>query len=220
MKNVLTMAALVAAVAVYAPTGQAANVSFSGVLSNVSNAPTGFAVLSNGDAFTLNLEFAETSNNTSTLTSPTSSLTTLTINTAAAGVKTLVFGSGSTGTITLTTPQRGNTEAAVTINFSNAANFGTSQPTGGSFSFTMVGTSAIPAQVTQANMSQIFSGNSVYEGTLANFTIFNPGSQSSADVSGTIPVPEPGSIGLLTGLGCVVGRRLWRRRQQKQTSAV
>ncbi len=220
MKNVLTMAALVAAVAVYAPAGQAANVSFSGVLSNVSNASNGFAVLSNGDAFTLNLQFAETGNSTSSLTSLTSSLTTLTINTAAAGVKTLVFGSGSTGTIALSTPPGGDTEAAVTINFSNSANIGTSQPSAGVFSFTMVGTSAIPALVTQANMSQIFSGNSVYEGTLANFTIFSPSSLSSADITGTIPVPEPGSIGLLTGLGCVVGRRLWRRRQQKQASAV
>ena len=211
------MAALVAVVAVYAPTGQAANVSFSGVLSNATN--TGVSVLSNGDAFTLNLEFSE--NTTGTTTTLSSSLTTLTINTATAGVKTLVFGTGSTGNITLSTPAGGNTQAAVSISFTDNSNFGTPQPIGGTLNFTMIGSRVIsPLTLTQANMSQIFSGNSTYSGSLVNVFITTPPSNSSADLNGTIPVPEPGSIGLLTGLGCVVGRRLSRRRQQKQTSAV
>jgi len=215
MKNVLTMAALVAAVAVYAPTGQAANVSFSGVLSGVSN--TGNNVLSNGDTFTLNLEFTPTTTSTSTLSS---NLTTLTINTAGRGTKTLVFGPTSTGGITLSTPTGGKTQAAVTISFSNNANFGTSQPIGGTFNLTMVGTTVIsPLQVTQANMSRIFAPLSTFSGTLSNLFITNPLSTSSGSFAGSIAVPEPGSIGLLTGLGCVVGRRLWRRRQQKQTVA-
>ncbi|MEY2726772.1 MAG: hypothetical protein RLZZ458_2639 [Planctomycetota bacterium] len=218
MKNVLTMAALVAAVAVYAPTGQAANVSFSGVLNGVTN--IGQNVLADGDSFTLDLDFTPT--NTSTANVITN-LTTLTITSIGRGTKTLVFNAGSTGGITLSTistPNGNKTQAAVNLSFTDNANFNTNQPIGGTFNFVMIGTSVInPLEVTQANMSRIFSPLSTFSGTLTNLFITNPASNSSGSFSGAIAVPEPGSIGLLTGLGCVVGRRLWRRRQQKQTVA-
>jgi hypothetical protein len=214
MKNVLTMAALVAAVACSAATAQAANVTFTGVLNGVSNA--GQTVLSNGDTFTLNLDFNAANASTTSVTTAT----TLTIDTALAGVKTLALGSGS-GSITLTEPTATSTQAAVSITFTDNSAIGSAQPQSATFTLNLTREQLFaPMHVTQANMSQIFSGNSSYTGSLANLIITTPFSSSGGNFSGTIPVPEPGSIGLLAGLGCVVGRRLWRRRQQKQTATV
>jgi hypothetical protein len=76
---------------------------------------------------------------------------------------------------------------------------------------------SLPDQfVSAANVNTMLSNPTSYDGT---FTLV-AGGPGEASFSGTIPVPEPGSISLLAGLGLVCGRRVWRRRQQKQAAAV
>ncbi len=208
MKNVLTMAALVAAVAVYAPTGQAANVTFSGVTS--SNSTLGN--FQSGNAFTISIDYTPVTSGT--VASVTGS--TLTISTNS-GDKTFL---GGTGSMTL---GAGNpTPLNINISYDNSS-AAVGQPYNGNLTLTVTPVSGVFTIASQANIESIIRPLSAYGGDIKG-VVFAPGTFSSpkdaVSFSGSIAVPEPGSIGLLTGLGCVVGRRLWRRRQQKQASAV
>lgn len=210
MKKLLTMAALVAAVACSAATVQAANVTLSGYTS--SNSSLGnFQALR---TFTLSVDYnPNNSGNTATIKNST-----LTISTDS-GNKVFSFGTGSSGSITL---GAGNpTPATISITYKNpSAVSGSGVPLLGSLVLHVSHPHAgLYTVASQANIDSIIRpGSSYYSGSISDvdFTtnVFDPVDSVS------FAIPEPGSIGLLAGLGCVVGRRLWRRRQQKPAAAV
>jgi hypothetical protein len=84
--------------------------------------------------------------------------------------------------------------------------------------FTRSNTTTTTFALTEANVATMLSAFTTYSGNFRQFDN-NDAVVSTAVLGGTIPVPEPGSVGLLAGLGLVCGRRVWRRRQQKQAAA-
>jgi hypothetical protein len=120
---------------------------------------------------------------------------------------TLAFGkSGTSDTLTIS-----GTFGAVTVG----------QPPLGVLSLVLtrggVGTTALALNST--NVNNMLQAGTTYTGSFFQRTLGSATPIATAQFSGTIPVPEPGSIGLLAGLGLVCGRRVWRRRQQKQAAA-
>jgi hypothetical protein len=84
--------------------------------------------------------------------------------------------------------------------------------------FSRASTSPSTLTLTDTNVATMLQAGTTYSGTFrrSSNTIDDLG---TGVLGGTIPVPEPGSIGLLAGLGMVCGRRIWRRRQQKKAAA-
>jgi len=80
---------------------------------------------------------------------------------------------------------------------------------------TVNGTVDVPPVASDANIAALAGlGNSVTGGTLILLPGFG-GVLNTITLDGTIPVPEPSSVILLTGLGLVVGRRFLRRVSKK-----
>jgi len=212
MKSVLRLAAFVLAAAVSAATGQAAILSFSGLATPgiVSpSTPAGF--LDGASSFSLLVNYNESA--TSTTTSINSSVLTIFRSTGSPKVflgaqpgSQMLFAAGNPTTLT------------VSMNYLNIANAGGAEPVTGSLTLNFTGGGQLPnTALTAANISQLLAAGTVYSGTITGLNgLFAPG---AASFNGAIPVPEPGSIGLLTGLGMVAGRRIWRRRQQKKAEA-
>jgi len=71
-----------------------------------------------------------------------------------------------------------------------------------------------PLTATDANIAALSKlGNAVS----GNFTDL---SANSITFTGSVIAPEPGSVAILTGLGLVVGRRIWKRRSAKKQNVV
>lgn len=212
MKSLLRMVALAVAVAASARSGQAAFLQFSGVTIAHPNGPGSAGVLQPGNQFTLFVEFAESSGSSRSIAA-TSTLEILT----GSGLKTLRMNSvDAAGTITITAPN----QISLSIDFDDPT-AAAGQPTTGTLSMTITAPGAnVPAVLSQANVSAIVRPFATYAGALTGVRFQGVSGVSRAGFAGTIPVPEPGSISLLAGLGLVCGRRVWRRRQQKQAAAV
>jgi hypothetical protein len=208
MRVIFSLAALFAVLAVSASHATAANVTFSGLTAAPVSTSGLFQI---GKNFTLSVDYDEDAGASGNVTGSTLSVETNT------GIKTFILGDGA-GTLSLLAGDPTVLQISISYDNPNAA---AGQPYGGTLLMNVTGASQIPRVLSAANVAQIVRGGNAYSGNLTSVSMNgSPAGLSRTGFSGTLAVPEPGSIGLLTGLGCVVGRRLWRRRQQKQTSAV
>ena len=205
MKSVLRIALFIAATTVSALTGQAANVSFIGVLSS------GTAPFATGQQYTLNIDFQPGG-----LTATMDPTTTLVVH-SSSGTKTfefgppvLVLGSLTSASGSLTLDPVSQRKITIDIKFANN-NAASGQPGLGNLLLEVTGSTPI-GSLSETNVAAIIRPGSTVTGGLSAVYFVGGPSNVGAGMNGTIPVPEPGSIGLLAGLGCVVGRRLWRRR--------
>jgi len=208
MKTVLRVAAMVLAAAVSAGVGQAAVLEIAGLTGPTSDG----TILQNGKSFSLSITYNDSATSTANVQTST-----LTVDTNA-GLKTFVFGAGSTGTLSLTA--NNPTVLQINIGYVNGG-ASTGQPIVGTLSFTVTGATKLSnTLLTEANVGQIVKPGNAFSGTLNAVILSGVGGVGNTSFNGILAVPEPGSIGLLTGLGLVCGRRVWRRRQQKQAAAV
>jgi hypothetical protein len=202
MRSLFILAVAGVAVALSATAAQAATLNFTGD----TGASTELPFLANG-TFSLSATYIEAANATSTtLSGPT------TFSIQADGGGTLEYSLFSGGTLGFGT-NNGNNTMTVSGVF---ATQGLGSIGNLNLTFTRAPGSLLSSFVTSANVATMLSNPTTYEGTFTLATI----NAEEAVLSGTIPVPEPGSISLLAGLGLVCGRRVWRRRQQKQAAAV
>lgn len=209
MRTTLRLAAMVFAAVVSAGVGQAANLfEITGLTGPTSDG----TVLQNGKSFSLSISYDNSTSSTASVLNST-----LTVDTNA-GLKTFVFGAGSSGTLSLTANDP--TVLQINIGYVNAG-AGAGQPIVGTLAFNVTGASKLSNNLlTAANVGQIVQAGNSYSGTLNGVILSGVGGVGNTSFNGTLAVPEPGSIGLLAGLGLVCGRRVWRRRQQKQAAAV
>ncbi|MFM7058108.1 MAG: PEP-CTERM sorting domain-containing protein [Planctomycetota bacterium] len=208
MRTVLRVAAMVLAAAVSAGTGQAAILTIAGV--TVPNSDG--TILQNGKAFSLSVTYNDAGTATTTVQNST-----LTVDTNA-GLKTFVFGAGSSGTLTLTGADP--TVLQININYTNGS-APSGQPLVGTLTFSVAGATKLTnTDLTEANVGRILQAGNTYSGSLGGVVLVGGTGVGNTSFAGVLAVPEPGSIGLLAGLGLVCGRRVWRRRQQKQAAAV
>ena len=209
MRSFFVLAVAGVAVALSATAVQAATLNFTGNMVTGTNSPP---FLANG-TFNLSVDYPESTTQTngnataSTFSAERQGGGTLDYNKPVFLPVSLAFGkSGSNDTLTIS-----GTYLPVT----------SGQPSLGVLSlvFTRAQSSVQTLLLNSTNIASMLSNPTTYAGT---FIQTNDGTTavSTAVLGGTIAVPEPGSIGLLAGLGLVCGRRVWRRRQQKQAAAV
>ncbi len=203
MRSLFVLAVAGVAVALSATAAQAATLNFTGDTTGANQLP----FLANG-TFSLSATYVEAVNATSTaLSAPT----TFSIQADGGGTLDYVLASGG-GTLSFGTDNGNNTmQVIANVRTADFSSFGLLDLT-----FTRAPGSLLSSFVTSANVATMLSNPTTYQGTFVLQTVGEP----TAFLSGTIPVPEPGSISLLAGLGLVCGRRVWRRRQQKQAAAV
>jgi hypothetical protein len=211
MRIALKLAAFVLAVAATAVTGQAAVLNFAGSATGGSLSPVQAAgFLAGATAFELSVTYDESATNSANVTASE-----LKIKLAGGGER--IFTGGTSGTLNILS---GNKDLKVTVNYFN---FGAAagEPVNGNLDITFTKLTALGSgSVTAANVSQIFVPLTTYQGNIYNGLILgSPNLNGSANLAGFIPVPEPGSVGLLAGLGMVAGRKVWRRRQQKKAES-
>jgi len=212
MRSALKLAAFVLAVAATAVTGQAAVLNFSGAATGGSLSPIQAAgFLAGATAFDLSVTYNESTTNSASVNASV-----LKIKLAGGAERT--FTGGTSGSLNILS---GNKDLKVTVNYFNlGASAG--EPALGTLDVTFTKLTALASgSVTAANVNQIFVPLTTYQGNIYNGLIIgSPNLTGSANLAGSIAVPEPGSIGLLAGLGMVAGRRVWRRRQQKKAESV
>jgi hypothetical protein len=218
MRLFTVAAALVSVVAFSAATGHAATLNFTGttvnsaLVNNTQRSTTSFFLV--GASISLSAEFLDSGNSSGSLSAAS-----------------LTMPLNPSGTLTVASPDVPLTTSA--LNFSRDGQNDVLRVDATWFKFSsspqsltnLTGTifltrartgGSVPLNVDQANVNSMLSAGTTYVGYF-DYTDLN-GLQTVA-LSGTIPVPEPGSIGLLAGLGMVCGRRIWRRRQQKKAEA-
>ena len=213
MRSALKLAAFVLAVAATAVTGQAAILSFSGAATGGSLSPVQAAgFLAGATAFELSIDYDESATNSTT------SFNSSELKIKLAGGAERTFTGGDSGSLSILS---GNKDLKVTVNYFNL-NPTTGEPALGTLDITFTKLTALASgSITAANVNQIFVPLTTYQGNIYNGVIQgSPNLLGSANLAGSIAVPEPGSIGLLAGLGMVAGRRVWRRRQQKKAESV
>lgn len=211
MRICLKLAAIVFAVAATTATSQAAVLTFSGAATGGStNAGQLPGFLADAESFDLSVTYNESASNTASVTGST-------LKVKLSGGQERIFTGGTTGSVGLLS---GNKDLKITVNYFNLT-AAAGEPNFGNLDITFTKLTALGSSaVNAANVAQFFVPYTTYLGNLDNGTIFGtPNTTGSAHFAGSIPVPEPGSVGLLTGLGMVVGRRVWRRRPQKKSES-
>ena len=212
MKSFLTLVAFVLAVAPGAATSQGAILNIAGLTKAPASGLMGFFQADR--EFQLSVDYNEAPS-AATVDINSSSLIVQT----DSGPKTFVFGTSSlgnssSGSMTITASRKA---LQININYRNGA-AASDQPREGAFSLLISGDAVTTGFLTAESVNTIVRGGSTYTGELSA-TLRN-GDEGYTLFDGSIPVPEPGSIGLLTGLGMVVGRRVWRRRQLRKAEAM
>lgn len=206
MRSFARLALAAFAVAVVATTSQAAILNFSGLMNGTTQAP----FLQNG-TFSLSVTYNETGATNGNATASTFSA-------QRVGGGMLDYTMLGLAPVSLTFGKNGANDT-LTI----AGSYGvvtTGQPSFGQLTVTFERAEQTGATLAlnSTNIATMLSNPTVYEGRFSQTNnLVTP--IATAEFFGTIPVPEPGSIGLLAGLGLVCGRRVWRRRQQKQAAA-
>ena len=207
MRSFARLALAAFAVAIAATTSQAAVLNFSGLMNGAVQSP----FLANG-TFNLSVTYDNT-------TSTNGNATASTFSAQRAGGGTLDYTMLALAPVSLTFGKDGANDTLTIAGSYGVVTSG--QPAFGQLTVTFQraeqtsGTLALNS----TNIATMLSNPTVYEGRFSQTNnLVTP--IATAEFFGTIPVPEPGSIGLLAGLGLVCGRRVWRRRQQKQAAAV
>jgi len=206
MRSFVAMAAFGLAVAISAATSQAATLNFTG---NITSADLPFL---SGGTFTLAATYGENT------TGSTGTASASTFSAQRSGGGTLDYTKAGAIPFNLVFTKDGtNDKLSLTAAYTSLT---TGQPSFGvlDLTFTRAGTAGSPLNLTTANVAVMLSGNSTYAGTFVQTNDLT-NTIASATLGGTIPVPEPGSIGLLAGLGMFCGCRIYRRRQQKKAEA-
>lgn len=206
MRSFLAMAAFGLAVALSAATSQAAVLNFTGNMIAAGTDSPPF--LANG-TFNLSVTYDES-------TTATGNATASTLSFQASNGGSLNYSKPAARTVSLTF---GKVDTNDTLRI-----FGDYRPVAGGelasldLTFTRTNTTTTTLVLNAENVAKMLSANTTYTGNFRQFDS-NDNVVATAVLSGTIPVPEPGSIGLLAGLGMVCGRRIYRRRQQKKAAA-
>lgn len=206
MRSLLAVAAFGAIVAMSATTSQAAVLVFTGKMIAGTDSPP---FLANGN-FNLSATYDEST------TASTGNTTASTISFQADGGGNLNFSKPAARTVSLTFGKDGTNDTLKVL--------GDYRPDGGGdlaeldLIFTRSNTTTTTLLLNATNVATMLSAFTTYAGFFRQFDN-NDNVVATAVLGGTIPVPEPGSIGLLAGLGMVCGRRIWRRRQQKKAEA-
>jgi hypothetical protein len=206
MRSLLAMAAFGAIVVMSATTSQAAVLNFTGKMINGTDSPP---FLANGN-FNLSATYNEST------TEHAGNATASTVSFQANGGGNLDYSKPGARTVSLTFDKDGTNDTLKV--------FGNYRPVGGGelaeidLTFTRSNTTTTRLFLNATNVATMLSAFTTYTGNFRQFDS-NDNVVATAVLGGTIPVPEPGSIGLLAGLGMVCGRRIWRRRQQKKAEA-
>ncbi|MFM7040109.1 MAG: PEP-CTERM sorting domain-containing protein [Planctomycetaceae bacterium] len=206
MRSFVAMAAFGLAVAISAATSQAATLNFTGNMITGTDTPP---FLANG---TFNL--LATYNESPTLTEDDATASTLSFQKNGGG--TLDYFKPGARQVSIIFGKSGTNDTLRIVGDYRPV------PTGElaklDILFTRAQTSGSTLLLNSTNVALMLSNPTTYTGT---FFQYDAGDNiaSRAILGGTIPVPEPGSIGLLAGLGMFCGRRIYRRRQQKKAEA-
>lgn len=207
MRSFVRLALAAFVVAAVGTTSQAAVLTFSAPMNGTVQSP----FLANG-TFNLSVTYNET-------TATNGSATASTFSAQRVGGGTLDYSMLTLAPVTLTFGKNGANDSLTIAGSYTALTSG--QPAFGQLlvTFERAEQSDLTLALNSTNIATMLSNPTVYEGRFLQTNNLVT-ALATAEFFGTIPVPEPGSIGLLAGLGMVCGRRVWRRRHQKQAASV
>lgn len=158
---------------------------------------------SNYNGLGWNISLTYTANNAG----PTANITAAVLTLGASSY--LLNTSGQADTLTVNSVGGANNDTITfAMDFVGASSFGTTffALTG----LTINGKTDVPAIASDANIAALAAIRNTVTG--GNLVVVPGPSSGLITLSGSIPVPEPGSVALLSGLAIVVGRRLLKRR--------
>jgi len=195
-----------------AASGQAALVTFYGHTQADTNSPAGLV----GQQFNLDVTYTPTSSSaTATMTSAVLTIGTETFFLRSSGTPFLRVVDGSS----LVGGSSSEDGLQISARMNPTTNFPANDPD--QLYHNLVGdyfgnVNIDPLRATEANVDLLTASHGPFNGLL---TLGTAGQLTTVRLTGKA-VPEPASVFLLSGLGLVAGRRVWRRRQQQKSESV